>query len=336
MDAPTDANTDSRRTESTWPLGHGAGALDSPMERRSSNGVSQVRQRYSYSGMPLSVGPTGRVPAVLGELDGRVAVVTGGASGIGLAMAERFAAEGMKVVVADLRSGAVAAAAERLRARGAAAVGVRCDVTSAADVDALADAAYGAFGAVHLLCNNAGIVSYGTAWDASLDTWRWALEVLLWGPIHGVRSFVPRMLAAGEPGHVVNTASVAGLVSFPSLAPYLVGKQGVVALSESMRVDLRARDAAVGVSVLCPGVVATSLAETTRVVRPGADPEEAIGASLLNAGEAIAPEVVADAVVDAVRTDRFWVLTHPRYGEIYRDRAQSAMDGTEPPVARPR
>jgi NAD(P)-dependent dehydrogenase (short-subunit alcohol dehydrogenase family) len=272
---------------------------------------------------------------VLEDLTGRVAVVTGGASGIGWAMAERFAAEGMKVVVADLRLGAVEQAAEALRATGAEALGVRADVGSAEDVEALAAAAYDAFGAVHVLCNNAGVVSRGAAWEESEASWRWALDVLLWGPIHGVRSFVPRMLAAGEPGHVVNTASAAGLVTFRSLAPYLVGKQGVVALSESVRADLAARRAPIGVSVLCPGVVATSLAETTRLVRPGGDPEAPVGESLLSGAEAISPAEVAAAVVDAVRTDRFWILTHPRYGELYLERARSAVEGTEPPVATP-
>ena len=194
---------------------------------------------------------------VMESLRDKVAVVTGGASGIGLAMAERFLAEGMKVVIADVEAAALSPAAERLGTDGAEVLAVQTDVTVWADVEALAEAAYERYGAVHVVCNNAGVVTRGAAWEQSLEDWQWVIGVDLWGVIHGVKAFVPRMLASGEPGHVVSTASIAGLFAMPTIAPYNVAKVGVVALSETLHHDLRAAGSSIGVSVLCPGVVPT-------------------------------------------------------------------------------
>ena len=248
-------------------------------------------------------------------------------------MAERFAAEGMKVVLADIEGDALGAAAERLAATGAEVASAEADVSSAEQVEALADAAYERFGAVHVVCNNAGVVTRGAAWDQSLDDWNWVLGVDLWGVINGVRSFVPRMLAGGEPGHLVNTASMAGLLAFPSIAPYNVAKVGVVALSETTLHDLRKAGAPIGVSVLCPGVVPTRIAESDRN-RPGAQPGETPRMRVVDPGAArrarrANPPRSRELVVDAILGDRFWILTHPEYHEWIERRAGAIVDGAD-------
>lgn len=263
------------------------------------------------------------------DLAGKVAVVTGGASGIGFALAERFGTEGMRLVIADIEQSALDAAGDRLRAAGRDVVTMRCDVSVEADVDALADATYDAYGACHVVCNNAGVVHRALAWEHTVDDWNWVLGVDLWGVIHGVRSFVPRMLAGGEAGHIVNTASTAGLMAFPSIASYDVAKAGVVALSECLLADLGSVGAALGVSVLCPGVVTTRIFESGRN-RPGGTTQPEMTSGSQAAAEAIGPDVVADHVVRAITTDRFWILPHPHYGEIVLDRAQSIVNGSPP------
>ena len=194
----------------------------------------------------------------------RVAVVTGGASGIGRALAERFAADGMKVVLADVEEEPLAATAREMTAAGANVLAVRTDVAKAADVEALAERAWSAYGAVHVLCNNAGVGGGGLSWECSLAEWEWVLGVNLWGVIHGVRTFVPRMLAGGDEGHVVNTASVAGLSTAPGMGSYNVSKFGVVALSEVMHHELTLLGAKLRVSVLCPAWVNTRIADADR------------------------------------------------------------------------
>jgi NAD(P)-dependent dehydrogenase (short-subunit alcohol dehydrogenase family) len=165
------------------------------------------------------------------KLQGRVAVVTGAASGIGLALAERFAAEGMKVVMADIEAAALDSAAAAVRAKAQAVLAVRIDVSRAEDVERLARETYAAFGAAHVVCNNAGVAVIGAVHEHSLADWEWVIGVNLWGVIHGVRAFVPRMLAGGDEGHIVNTASMAGLSTAPFMSVYDVTKHGVVALS---------------------------------------------------------------------------------------------------------
>src|SRR5579871_852581 len=199
------------------------------------------------------------------EFRDRVAVVTGAASGIGRALAERFAAAGMKVVLADVERQALAAAERALASGGARVLAVPTDVSKASDVEALAQRTLEAFGAVHVVCNNAGVSVGGLAWEVTLADWEWILGVNLWGVIHGIRTFVPILLRQGEEGHVVNTASMAGLVSGPGIAPYNATKHTVVTLSEALHHELgMASGGKVKVSVLCPGWVNTRILDADR------------------------------------------------------------------------
>ena len=270
------------------------------------------------------------------ELAGRVAVVTGAASGIGLALAERWAAEGMRLVMADIDQEALAKAVNALRGKGSDVLAVPTDVSDGAQVDALAEAARDAYGGVHLLCNNAGVATGGPVTELTTEDWEWLLGVNLWGVIHGLRAFLPGMLASGEEGHVVNTASVAGLLGAPWMAPYAASKYAVVGISECLYHELM--PTRVGVSVLCPSWVNTNIHRSARN-RPahfgGGRPEnerrpltEAL-AQLLAAG--MAPQTVADHVADAVRRRRFWVLTHPDVLPALEARAAAIAAGGSPP-----
>ena len=194
----------------------------------------------------------------------RVAVVTGAASGIGLALARRFGSEGMRVVLADIEAGPLERAEAQLSASGIETLAVRTDVSRADEVDALARKTIDAFGAVHLVCNNAGVFVGGNSWEVPIADWEWVLGVNFWGVVHGLRSFVPLLLAHGEDAHIVNTASMAGLVSLPFTAPYCVSKHAVVTLSESLHHEMTLRQAKLGVSVLCPEVVATQIGDSGR------------------------------------------------------------------------
>lgn len=270
-------------------------------------------------------------------LDGRVAVITGAAGGIGLALARRFAAEGAALVVSDLDDAALQRAAAGLRDAGAQVLAVRADVARPDDVEALAAAAYAAHGAVHVVVNNAGVAAAGAVWEHTLDDWRWLLGVNLWGVIHGVRAFVPRMLAGGQPGWVVNVASMAGLTANPMMGAYNVTKHGVVALTETLHHDLRLRGAALRAVLVCPGWVRTDIATSARArpaelaeAGPRARFADAI-AQLVAAG--LPPEAVADAVVDALAQGRFWVLTHPHFLGAVRHRADELLAGRDPTIA---
>jgi NAD(P)-dependent dehydrogenase (short-subunit alcohol dehydrogenase family) len=270
------------------------------------------------------------------ELRDRVAVVTGAASGIGLAMATRFAAEGMALVLADVEADALETAASGLSDAGADVLAVRTDVSNHDDVEALAAASFDRHRAVHILCNNAGVVNRGAAWEQSQEDWEWVLGVNLWGVVHGVRAFLPRMLRGGDPGHVVNTASVAGLLPFLEISSYDVSKAAVVSLSESMFLDLARQEASIGVSVLCPGVVNTRIYQSERN-RPGATPAPAgsmAGSPSQHSPEAIGVEPVAELVLDAVLNDRFWVLPHESYADLARVRAAAITPDGEPIPAR--
>ncbi|MEJ2076720.1 MAG: SDR family NAD(P)-dependent oxidoreductase [Acidobacteriota bacterium] len=198
------------------------------------------------------------------EFRGKVAVVTGAASGIGRALALRCAAENMQVVVADIEESALGRVETELKDSGANTLAVLTDVSNAEDVETLARKTLERFGAVHLLCNNAGIGAGSTAWESTLKDWEWTLGVNLWGVIHGLRAFVPAMLEQDSESHIVNTASVAGLISFHLNAPYQVSKHAVVGLSEKLHYDLEARAAKVKVSVLCPGWVRTRIMDSHR------------------------------------------------------------------------
>jgi NAD(P)-dependent dehydrogenase (short-subunit alcohol dehydrogenase family) len=256
------------------------------------------------------------------DFSGKVAVVTGGASGIGLGLARRFAREGMRVVLADVEQDALDAAAAALAAEHGAdnVLAVPTDVRHDTAVDALAAATFERFGTAHIVCNNAGVGVGGLAWMVPADRWRWIVDVNLMGVAHGVRAFVPRMIEQGE-GHVVNTASALGILTTPAMAPYAATKHAVVALSESLHFDLQLIGAPVGVSVLCPEWVRTNIADSERN-RPG-DVSETAGFPGMPGGEpvmrefvqslvasGIDPDDVAGKVVDAVRSGRFWILPH--------------------------
>ena len=245
----------------------------------------------------------------MNELEGRVAVVTGGASGIGRAMAERFARERAKVVLADIDQRALAETVRAIRARGGEAVGVPTDVTDLGSVQALAEAAFKAFGAVHVLCNNAGVALWGGLETATHRDWQWVLGVNLWGVIHGVEAFVPRMIASKQPGHIVNTASMAGLIASRGLGIYNTSKYAVVGLSETLAKDLRPYD--IGVSVLCPMGVSTQIRNSDRN-RPSALANDAPSTSepVELIGRTLAPTVVAEMVLAAIRANRLYVITH--------------------------
>jgi NAD(P)-dependent dehydrogenase (short-subunit alcohol dehydrogenase family) len=265
-----------------------------------------------------------------------VAVITGGASGIGRAVADRAAAEGMEIVLGDIEEGPLKGAADQLASAGAETLGVVTDVSDASSVQALRDAALNRFGAVHLVHNNAGIGLGGPIWEVSEEDWRWILGVNLWGVIHGVHTFTPLLIEQGE-GHIVNTASIAGLIAAPFLGPYNATKQAVVAISETLFKDLQTVGSPVGVSVLCPGFVQTGIADSERNRPDWAPTRDVEGAEALRGvvqemvDGGIAPTTVADRVIDAVRTDTFYILTHPeldaavatRFEDILQRRAPS-------------
>ena len=277
------------------------------------------------------------------QLQGRVAVITGAASGIGLALAQACAREGMKLVLADIETDPLLRVQAQLRAEGVPAVAQTTDVMDEAQVKALADTAYREFGAVHLLCNNAGVAApalRAPSWETSAAEWQWVLGVNLSGVAHGVRSFVPRMLAGGDEGHVVNTASVAGLISGPG--PYFASKHGVVCLSEALYKELRAAGARLSASVLCPGLVRTAILDAERnrpaAFGPRTDLQSApqsvrqAAASFRDSLQSgYAPAEVADAVLDAVRADRFYIVpAQPPLVDLVRLRLQDILEGRNP------
>jgi len=250
---------------------------------------------------------------------GRVGVVTGGGSGIGRALAEALAREGARVVVADLDEAGMADVVGPIRTRGGEALAVRTDVTDLASVQALAERAFGAFGRVHVLCNNAGVALWGGLETATHRDWQWVLGVNLWGVIHGLEAFLPRMIAQKEPGHIVNTASMAGLVATRGLGIYNTSKYAVVGLSETLVKDLKPYN--IGVSVLCPMGVSTNIRASERN-RPAHlkndQPSEAEPVELM--GRYLAPDTVAEMVLGAIRRSELYVITHDEGLEPLRSR----------------
>jgi NAD(P)-dependent dehydrogenase (short-subunit alcohol dehydrogenase family) len=254
------------------------------------------------------------------DLQGRVAVVTGAASGIGRALAERFLAEGMSVAMADIETAALQAAAASLEGRGVILT-VPTDVSDPRSVDDLARTVRERFGTFHVVCNNAGVGGhFGRTWEAPLEEWRWLFDVNTWGVIHGIRSFVPTLIEQGL-GHVVNTASMAAWRGAPALGPYCATKHAVLAISDSLRVELEEGGFGVGVSVVCPGVISTRISTSERnwPARLGAQPgfpddelsirmRERLRVGTTTGGEP--PSDVAEAVVEAIRLNRFVVTNH--------------------------
>lgn len=272
------------------------------------------------------------------DLAGKVAVVTGAASGIGRATATAFAGEGMQVVLADIEKDTLEATASDLLALGHKVLPVVVDVSDGESVEALAAETIHEFGAVHVVHLNAGVAAGGPIWTLSEKDWAWVLGVNLWGVIHGIRSFVPRMLSGGEPGHIVSTASMAGLTSSAMMGAYNVSKHGVVTMSETLLRDLSMMGSKIGVSVLCPGWVNTGIGESGRN-RPD-ELRNAEGPNLLEGGAAsplkamlengLQPDEVAAMVLDAVQTDRFYILTHPEWTSMIEQRMTDVVEGRNP------
>lgn len=255
------------------------------------------------------------------DFAGKVAVITGAGSGFGREFARVGASLGMKLVLADIQADALAATASELQARGVELVAERVDVSKAEDVERLARRTKETFGKVHLLFNNAGVAAGGLVWEHSTRDWEWVLGVNLWGVIHGVRCFVPMMLEQGDECHVVNTASVAGLLSTQLMGVYNVSKHGVVTLTETLYNDLRLKGANVGVTLLCPAYVPTGINLSERNRPADAQPEGEETESMKAARAAmdkavtsgrISAEDVANMTFDAIRENRFYVVTHPK------------------------
>jgi len=271
----------------------------------------------------------------LGE--GKVAVVTGAASGIGLAMANAFARAGCSMVLADIDQGALDAAAAEVGAHGVDTLTVRTDVSKREQVEELATATIDRFGAVHVVCNNAGVGGAGDPWIGPLETWEWVMGVNFWGVVHGVRAFLPHLVMSGG-GHIVNTASIAGVFPGMTAPPYDASKHAVVAITEDLYTSLREAGMGVGVSCLCPGWVRTGIADSDRNwpdhlgALPERDAASEVGRKYLNRAldEGMQPAAVADLVLNAVTTDRFWIFPQREFLELAIARWRDIEEGLDP------
>jgi NAD(P)-dependent dehydrogenase (short-subunit alcohol dehydrogenase family) len=276
------------------------------------------------------------------DLANKVAWITGAASGIGLALAHRLAAEQMKLVLVDIEEGPLREAEAALTAKGATVLALKVDVGDGAAMTAATRAALDKFGIVHLIINNAGVGGGGgPMWELTEADWKWAMDVNLWGVIHAIRLLLPPLLASGEEGHVLSTASVAGLLTTPFMGPYTATKHAVVAVSECLSKELELANAKVGVSVLCPGFVKTNIANSHRN-RPAAltakssEPGErakqfaTVLQQMVAAGKPV--EVVADACVDAIRAPHFYVLTHPEMKPQVEHRMRQILEEKQPGI----
>jgi len=276
------------------------------------------------------------------EFKGKVAVITGAASGIGRGIAERCVSEGMKVVLADIDEANLAKAETELKTAGARVLGVRTDVSKRSDIERLARQALDAFGQVHLLFNNAGVAAGGAPWEATWNDWEWVIGVNLWGVIHGVKVFTPLMMAQNTECHIINTSSTAGLIVSGLSAPYAVTKHAVVALSEGLYVTLQQRNSLVKVSVLCPGLVRTNIANAERN-RPAElrnepvpmTPQMQAGLAAFKAAmeTSMSPLQVADVVFDAIEKEQFYILPHPEWTEVIQLRTDKLLRMENPQSA---
>jgi NAD(P)-dependent dehydrogenase (short-subunit alcohol dehydrogenase family) len=262
---------------------------------------------------------------IMREFLGKTAFVTGGASGIGLALGRAFAESGMKVMLADIEADALAAAVDSLRGIGPEIRGVACDVSDASSVDQAAQATFAAFGKVHVVCNNAGVAGGSGIDDISIDNWRWVIDINLMGVVHGIAAFLPHIRSHGEGGHIVNTASMAGMQSGLGFSPYAASKFAVVAMSEGLALELK--PSGIGVTVLCPGWVRTRIGESgrNRPARygpaPTLDPASPAAAVVAYIAEqlrtGLEPSQVAASVLAAIAADQLYVFTHPEMrGEV--------------------
>jgi len=274
------------------------------------------------------------------ELKDRVAVITGGASGIGLAMAKRFAREGMKLVLADVEEDALRRIEQEFRKAGVPVLAIRTDVSRSHDVERLAEKTLATFGAVHVVCNNAGVAPGGVVWENTVADWEWVLGVNVWGVIHGVRVFVPIMLRQDTPCHVVNTASVAGLLSVPGMGIYCLSKHAVVTLSECLHHDLAERGSKIGVSLLCPAFVPTGILDSERnrpallrnPSRTRAPEDQAREEQMRHAVQSgrVSAEMVAEMVLAGIRQERFYIFTHPRIKASIQARMEDVLNERNP------
>lgn len=275
------------------------------------------------------------------DWNGKVAVITGAGSGMGAAMSKRFADAGMKIVVADIDLGAAEATAANIVAGGGEAIAVRVDVSSQDEVQAMADRAWEYFGTVNVLVNNAGIVPsgrYRPIWDFPLEDWRWSFDVNMMGVVHGIRSFIPRMIAEGVDGHVVTTASVAGLISGAGSPVYSASKHGAVRATEALYASLQDIESPIGVTLLCPGLVNTNIYRSERNRPKDLAPEQGIAEETpeLQAiadnlyRSAISPEVVAEMVFGAMERRQFYLLTSDNYDNSIRERADAMLERRNP------
>ncbi|MFT7650314.1 MAG: NAD(P)-dependent dehydrogenase (short-subunit alcohol dehydrogenase family) [Candidatus Poriferisodalaceae bacterium] len=254
------------------------------------------------------------------DFQGKVAVITGGASGIGLGMARAFSGAGMKLVIADLDDVALTSVVDEFRAAGTEVIGQRCDVSDHSAIQSLADATIAEFGAVHVLCNNAGVGIPTATHKMKLPDWKWIIDVCLWGPIYGIDVFLPLIEEQGE-GHINSTSSMAGLVASQMMGAYNVAKHGVVALMATLERDLRGRESQVTSSVLCPGPINTNISRHSVQFRPGQAKPKTDGETSGRVARSIQdilekgmdPDDVGLMVLDAIANDKFWVLTHPRW-----------------------
>jgi NAD(P)-dependent dehydrogenase (short-subunit alcohol dehydrogenase family) len=278
------------------------------------------------------------------DFKGKVAVITGAASGIGRGIAERCVSEGMKVVLADIDEANLTKAENELKTPGGTVLGVRTDVSKRSDVELLARQAHDAFGQVHLLFNNAGVAAGGAPWEATWNDWEWVIGVNLWGVIHGVKVFTPLMLAQNTECHIINTSSAGGLVAGGASAPYAVTKHAVVALSESLYLTLQQRNPLVKVSVLCPGLVRTNIANAERnrppdlrnePVKMTPEMQASLAAFKASLEASMPPLQVADVVFDAIKKEQFYILTHPEWTEVIQLRTDKLlrMENPQSPVA---
>jgi NAD(P)-dependent dehydrogenase (short-subunit alcohol dehydrogenase family) len=279
--------------------------------------------------------------SVMRDFQNKIAVITGGASGIGRGLAERCAREKMKVVLADVEETALDQTAQELKNAGADVLAVRTDVSKSEEIEALANKTLDAFGAVHLLFNNAGVGAGTTVWESALTDWEWVLGVNLWGVIYGVRTFVPIMLKQNEESHIVNTASIAGLTTGPSLGVYKVSKHGVVSLSETLACELAIIGSKIKVSVLCPAGVNTRIMNSERnrpaemqndsaveSTHPAVKQMDEMLRQLVETG--MSPAQIADAVFDAIRSEKFYILTHAEMKPMLQKRMEDILQERNP------
>ena len=270
----------------------------------------------------------------------KTAVITGGASGIGLALAERFAAQGCSVLIADIEADALDLAVKGLRSKGFRAEGHVTDVADPASVEALADRAVALFGKVHLLFNNAGVSITGPTWQMSNDDWRWVWDVNVWGVVNGIKAFLPGMIAHGEDAHVINTGSLASFNGNGDHAPYCSSKMAVLGISQALYSEMKALETKIGVSIVCPGMVATRIHQSWRNRPEGdtawsdrefADEAHRAGSDAFQ-GAGIAPAVIAESTLEAVREGRFYVFSGSNWQRFMEATLGRAVRGENPMV----